>query len=68
MFKRELESLYHPDVGVNVIDRPLELNNMSCEGLAEELIFYIKENYPRRAIMVEVSEDGENGAVLTWEP
>jgi hypothetical protein len=34
---------------------------MSCEMLANELAAYIKENYPKRDVRIEVSEDGENG-------
>ena len=56
-FKRELEGLYSSAV--------LELNHKSCEMIAEELIFYIHGKYPGRNISVEVSEDGENGAILT---
>jgi hypothetical protein len=36
--------------------------------LAEDLIEYISNKYPDRAITVEVSEDGENGARLIFIP
>ena len=36
--------------------------------LAEELIDYITDKYPNRVISVEVSEDGENGATLSYFP
>lgn len=62
MFKRELEHLYTH--GANYT---LQLNNLSCENLAEELIDYIKLQYPNRNCIVEVSEDGENGAVLEYQ-
>ena len=32
--------------------------------IAEELINYIEETYPDRAVRVEVYEDDENGAIL----
>jgi hypothetical protein len=32
--------------------------------VAESLINYIEENYPNRAVRVEVYEDDENGAIL----
>ena len=53
MFKRELESLFDK--------RTLELNNKSCEMIAHDLSKYIKDNYPNRICVIEVSEDGENG-------
>jgi hypothetical protein len=68
MLKRELESLYDQDVSVNMIDKSLKLNNLSCESMAEELLFYVTQQYPGRLVMVEVSEDGENGAILQSIP
>ena len=56
LFKRELESLYQGTMNIDY---------KSCEMLAEELIGYIVKNYPNRYVEVGVSEDGENGAVLT---
>lgn len=58
IFKNELISLYNTD---------LDINNKSCESIAEELINYIVAKYPHRGITVEVSEDGENGAILSYE-
>ena len=60
LFKRELESIY--DTGAMLVD------HQSCEMLAEDLINYIVVSYPNRAVSVEVSEDGENGATLTYIP
>lgn len=59
LFKRELQSLYN---GIYDIDYK------SCEMLAEELIEYVRMNYPGRTVEVGVSEDGENGAVLISKP
>ena len=56
LFKRELENLYS--------EHALELDYQSCEMMAESLINYIEENYPKRAIKVEVYEDNENGAIV----
>lgn len=55
-FKRWLESLYSTGV--------LELNHKSCEMIAEDIIDAIVSRYYNRSIEVEVSEDGENGAIL----
>ena len=58
-FKRWLESLYSTGV--------LELDYKSCEMLAEDIIDAVTAKYPGRDIEVEVSEDGENGAILKLE-
>ena len=55
-FKRWLESLYSTGV--------LELNHKSCEMIAEDIIDAIQLKYPNRELEIEVSEDGENGAIL----
>jgi len=60
LFKRELEALYSAAT--------LQVDYKSCEMLAEDLIDYISKKYPSRKISVEVSEDGENGATLYFEP
>lgn len=57
LLKRELESLYSQ--GNNSV---LLLNGKSCEMIAEELADYIVASYPGRELVIEVSEDGENGA------
>lgn len=59
LFKRELEALYS--------EATLQVDYKSCEMLAEDLIDYISKKYPDRKISVEVSEDGENGAILHFE-
>jgi len=58
--KRDLENQYNSSL--------LEIDYKSCEMLAEDLIDYISKKYPGRKISVEVSEDGENGATLHFEP
>ena len=55
-FKRELERQF--DQGT------LQLDYQSCEMIAESLINYIEEQYPNRAVRVEVYEDNENGGIL----
>jgi hypothetical protein len=57
-FKRWLEKLYS--------ENTLQLNFKSCEMIAEDLYNAINARYPNRDISIEVSEDGENGAVLSW--
>lgn len=36
----------------------------SCESLAEAIVKYLQEVYPKRHIRVEVWEDNENGAIV----
>lgn len=60
LFKRDLEAQYAWGV--------LQMDQKSCEMLAEDLINYISNKYTGRKISVIVSEDGENGAQLDYEP
>lgn len=53
LLKRELESLYDGDT--------MQLDYKSCEMMADDLYTYINVNYPDRDIVIEISEDGENG-------
>lgn len=55
-FLNWIESFY--DSGV------LELNNKSCEMIAMDLAEKIVEKYSLRDLKIEVSEDGECGAIL----
>ena len=57
-FKRWLENLYGKGV--------LELDYKSCEMMATDLYQQISAKYPKREVTIDVSEDGENGAVITW--
>lgn len=61
-FKRWIESLYSEQSG------GLQLDYKSCEMIAEDLIETITNRYPGRALMVQVFEDGENGAILECTP
>ena len=58
-FKRWLENLYKDGI--------LELDYKSCEMMADDLYVQIATRYPDRTIQIEVSEDGENGATITYE-
>ena len=57
-FKRWLEKMYN--------ECTLELNHKSCEMIARDLNEKIKARYPGRKTIIDVSEDGENGAALTF--
>jgi hypothetical protein len=59
LFKRELEKRY--DEGT------LQLDYKSCEMIADDLAKYIGDHYPGRYMRIEVSEDGENGAIGYYE-
>lgn len=61
LFKRELEAQYSKEtVGLS---KCIQLDYKSCEMLADDLAEYIQDAYPGRDLKIEVSEDGENGAV-----
>ena len=57
-FKRWLENLYGKGT--------LELDYKSCEMMATDLYQQINSRYPNREVTIDVSEDGENGATMTW--
>ena len=57
-FKRWLEGLYSKDI--------LELDFKSCEMIADDLYDQIAARYPNRAVVIDVSEDGENGCVIHY--
>lgn len=57
-FKRWLENLYGKGT--------LELDYKSCEMMAIDLYQQINARYPNREVTIDVSEDGENGATITW--
>ncbi len=60
-FKRWLESLYKGDSSV------LNLDYKSCEMMADDLYQQVAQRYPDRTVWIEVSEDGENGALIKYE-
>jgi hypothetical protein len=58
-FKRWLENLYSQGT--------LELNFKSCEMISDDLYEVIATRYPKRDIEITVSEDGENGATISYK-
>ena len=59
-FKRWLERQYTGE-------GTLQFNGKSCESIAEDLGAVIMTRYPDRDLSIQVAEDGENGATLTWK-
>jgi len=57
-FKRWLVGLYQDGV--------LALDWKSCEMMADDLYIQIADRYPGRAVVIEVSEDGENGCSISY--
>ena len=57
-FKRWLENLYNQGT--------LELNHKSCEMISDDLYKEISAKFPGRFVEIEVSEDGENGSLITY--
>mgnify|MGYP003339995593 FL=1 len=60
-FKRWCQSLYSGNNSV------LSLDYKSCEMIADDLYTQIAARYPNRVVWIEVSEDGENGALIKYE-
>jgi hypothetical protein len=58
-FKRWLENLYK--------EGTVQLDYKSCEMMSDDLYQQIAARYPDRAVWIEVSEDGENGALIKYE-
>ncbi len=58
-FKRWLQNLYGDGI--------LNLDYKSCEMIADDLYKEIAARYPGRSVWIEVSEDGENGAIIKWD-
>lgn len=69
-FSRWLQRLY--DLGGNETDGEaghsvLALDYKSCEMIADDLFLEIRKKYgSNREVHIEVSEDGENGCVVTF--
>lgn len=57
-FKRWLESLYSSNL--------LQLNYKSCEMISDELALFVGDRYTDRKLIIEVSEDGENGCTCEY--
>jgi len=57
-FKRWLENQYSQSI--------LELNYKSCEMISDDLYEVIATRYPDRNIIIRVSEDDENGALIMY--
>lgn len=58
-FKRWLENLYKDNV--------IQLDYKSCEMMSDDLFDQIVAKYPGRDIKIEISEDGENGALVEYD-
>ena len=57
-FKRWLGGLYEKST--------LELDYKSCEMIADDLYEQIASRYPERKVIIDVSEDGENGCSIEY--
>ena len=58
-FKRWVQKLYESGT--------IQLDYKSCEMMADDLYLQIAARYPGRSVWIEVSEDGENGALIKYE-
>lgn len=44
----------------------IDINHKSVEMLADDLFSHIHDKYPMRKVAIEISEDGECGAQITY--
>ena len=58
-FKRWIEDMYS--------EGTLKLDYKSCEMIADDLYEQIALRYPNRFVIIEVSEDGENGCRIEYD-
>ena len=58
-FKRWVQKLYESGT--------VQLDYKSCEMMSDDLYLQIAARYPGRSVWIEVSEDGENGALIKYE-
>ena len=58
-FKRWVQKLYESGT--------IQLDYKSCEMMSDDLYLQIAARYPGRSVWIEVSEDGENGALIKYE-
>ena len=56
LFKRELQGLFQSGA--------MDIDYKSCEMLEHAIGIYISDKYPVRDMIIDVSEDNENGAIL----
>jgi hypothetical protein len=59
-FKRFLEALYSGEQNC------LSLDYKSCEMIADDLYLRIADRYPNRNVIINVSEDDENGCEIRY--
>jgi hypothetical protein len=59
-FKRWLESLYSGEQNC------LSLDYKSCEMISDDLYLRIADRYPNRNVIINVSEDNENGCEIHY--
>ena len=57
-FKRWLENQYSQNI--------LQLDYKSCEMISDDLYDVIATRYPGRNVVIQVSEDNENGATIVY--
>ena len=58
-FKRWMEKMY--------AEGTMKLDYKSCEMMSDDLYVAIAKKYPGRKVIIDVSEDGENGSHAVYE-
>jgi len=67
IFKKFIEKCIENIWTVNGLYSWNRCKPMSCEMIGDELSIVINKKYPKRNMMIEVSEDGENGSYQKYE-
>lgn len=64
---RDIEFILFKDLINNIIKDSLHKEDLgSCEMIADQIYAQVTQEYPDRKIIIEVSEDNENGCRCTY--
>lgn len=63
---REIEFLLFQEFCEGLLADKVDVDFKSCEMISNDLAEKIIDRYPGRWLEIEVSEDGENGSIITY--
>lgn len=64
---RELEFIIFKRYLNSILSDNNMLNHKSCEMICDDIHEIISDRYPNRSMIIEVSEDGENGSRCVYD-
>lgn len=62
MFKKEVDDILISIWAAHGLKHSAVCDGVSCEMMSDELGKYLQEVYPKRKIIIDISEDDENGS------